>query len=879
MRQYFFRYFRPIVSVGLIGGAFVIGLGGWLLEDKSFLEALYATMGLFVIDGNVEPEHNGLLLIARYLAPLATVVGVLVAFVDVVTAWLSRRLASRRKGHLVVLGAGPEALDLALASPKEKPVWVGETTLDQLVRLRAAGVIVVQAASDGTLKRIIKRARTVVIDASDDRTASDLTNKVQKFNKDLRAKPLRGGHDPAVITLLDSRDVARYWRQRIADEARAARSGAPTRGNWSVENDRVICRSEHVAASVLTDTAPYDKTRATGWPIVLGDGRLAAELIGRIFEDWQQPGESITVHWGGPPDARRFLAERGLEVAAREPESPDGTSTTPRRHRVWPPTPIVERLETPQRPSDAQGFGRLIGHEVPTGVFAVLRVVEDALREWEESWASFPQRGRYARGTPRVYVAYEDDAFVVPLAHALRQRFGDDVIVAAVPADDSLAGSLLGGNPNQFTGKQVLCDPDTLREPLATELQRELKAELGRWPDPAKKEMAVDSHDMWRLSSKADELVGVAGLSIVPAPAGASEVTVLTPSELLSISEAMRAELGIDEDSYTWERRTQLIELAGRMPALLKRVRRVLVRKNGDRDPILVEQLSPLAQLAHHGYKEVSKKTGNATRSEVAALKWAELPDLERSSNVAQVLDISVKLALLGLRLEKAVSRESGDVPVEHEFTGDEVEILAMQEHRRWAHFQMRNGRKDHNWNLPWEILREEAREYDRKAVRLIPRLLHEVGLVMVADDAGRANLPELPKVTAPEGRFSRNVKGTEVRATRLTAPRTWVSTAGDRLTAEAGDWWVVTGDRKHPDVRSVKPDAFARTYALIEGNRYKRVGEVSARQVLEAEVVETSEGPATAQINDWIITDAAGARWPVPADRFKDLYTPVLRE
>lgn len=135
--------------------------------------------------------------------------------------------------------------------------------------------------------------------------------------------------------------------------------------------------------------------------------------------------------------------------------------------------------------------------------------------------------------------------------------------------------------------------------------------------------------------------------------------------------------------------------------------------------------------------------------------------------------------------------------------------------------------------------------------------------------------LREATRSPAPVGRFTRVG---EARAGRLTASRIWTTTAGDTLNAEAGDWWVVSGDRKKPDVRSVKPEAFARTYELIEGNRYQRTGEVQARQVLEAETVQTSEGLVKARVHDWIVTDEAGARWPVPADRFGDLYKPVLR-
>lgn len=73
--------------------------------------------------------------------------------------------------------------------------------------------------------------------------------------------------------------------------------------------------------------------------------------------------------------------------------------------------------------------------------------------------------------------------------------------------------------------------------------------------------------------------------------------------------------------------------------------------------------------------------------------------------------------------------------------SASEVECLAILEHRRWL-----KERTDAGWQydaakdvaakrspylLPWEELPERAREWNRSAVRSIPRLLDGIGLAI----------------------------------------------------------------------------------------------------------------------------------------------------
>lgn len=119
-------------------------------------------------------------------------------------------------------------------------------------------------------------------------------------------------------------------------------------------------------------------------------------------------------------------------------------------------------------------------------------------------------------------------------------------------------------------------------------------------------------------------------------------------------------------------------------------------------------------------------------------------------------------------------------------------------------------------------------------------------------------------------GRFRR--RGV-VRAHLLTADRCWTTSAGSTLQGRAGDWWVEGPDGS---VRTVSAAEFPQLYEAVGGDRYRRLGEVTAVQVTEASVLATLEGDATAEPGMWIVTDDRGNSWPVPDDEFRRGYEPA---
>nr|WP_156524234.1 hypothetical protein [Gordonia sp. LAM0048] len=111
-----------------------------------------------------------------------------------------------------------------------------------------------------------------------------------------------------------------------------------------------------------------------------------------------------------------------------------------------------------------------------------------------------------------------------------------------------------------------------------------------------------------------------------------------------------------------------------------------------------------------------------------------------------------------------------------------------------------------------------------------------------------------------------------EVLARRRAEAWTWTTDSGETMTAQPGDWEVTDSSG---NVRSVAAAVFDQTYERIDADRYRRVGIVSARRAIAAEVVETLEGPITATADEWILEGAAGERWPVPDAHFRASYEP----
>jgi len=125
---------------------------------------------------------------------------------------------------------------------------------------------------------------------------------------------------------------------------------------------------------------------------------------------------------------------------------------------------------------------------------------------------------------------------------------------------------------------------------------------------------------------------------------------------------------------------------------------------------------------------------GSAQRLPANMRPWPKLDETYQKANIEQAKYAVLILEACGFRTRP--SRE----PVSFTgFTDQEVEDMAEMEHGRWNVERLRDGwrpgrpRNDalkiHDCLVPWTLLPEDIRHYDRDAVRAFPNILAQAGL------------------------------------------------------------------------------------------------------------------------------------------------------
>jgi hypothetical protein len=89
-------------------------------------------------------------------------------------------------------------------------------------------------------------------------------------------------------------------------------------------------------------------------------------------------------------------------------------------------------------------------------------------------------------------------------------------------------------------------------------------------------------------------------------------------------------------------------------------------------------------------------------------------------------------------------------------------------------------------------------------------------------------------------------------------------------MQANAGDWQIQADGRTW----SVRDDIFRTSYEHVDGDQWRRRGDVFARLAQPGEIIKTLEGPTTAADGDWVIRGTDSEEWPVPAREFAQRYT-----
>ena len=164
---------------------------------------------------------------------------------------------------------------------------------------------------------------------------------------------------------------------------------------------------------------------------------------------------------------------------------------------------------------------------------------------------------------------------------------------------------------------------------------------------------------------------------------------------------------------------------------------------------ILLRNVEKLAIMIHEYYNETIRKeyedavekgdVSEELQEKYDGIKsYHELSPQLKIANIRQARSIPTKLAMIGCE----IANKSDERPAITEFSPDEVEDLAIFEHDEWCKEKEGTGWtygevKDTDnfitpYLVPWDMLTEEIKEYDRDPARKIPELMQSIGLKVV---------------------------------------------------------------------------------------------------------------------------------------------------
>ena len=668
----------------------LFGTCGWLEADPAlqWCDALYRAIQLFVLDmseKNPPPALN----VARWLALFVAFYAVAEVLLAVFTQQKQLLHARLRRNHIVVIGNGPEAASLAgndtYHTAGKKVVVIGDLDPSDQAWLAGRGVSVLPDLSDPHLTRVLRGAKDVVIVGDNDNETANLVCRVASTAP--TTQPL---------ALFDSPALARQWTRSSSDAA------------------RTVCRVTQLALETLRLCPPFPSDAAVPDPVVVGDGPLAAELTRRIILGWQHDG--------------------------------------------WRPRVLCLSERTSWAGELVQKFGDAVQVEQTTLLPAC---VEARVTEFRDTWVP-PEKGRGTVGGIRVYLALTESSKAVTIA---RELLEDPATHIGLIVDQSTHWKDLFKDVTDrvqlISRDTLLADPQVLKRNEADLLRAELRRDAESWPPDSPSLFSTDivrdknsgdivdvTPDQHRLDLGVDLLTrddakaarevleaggmkAETGIPLEPAPlAGPSQLRfmqltlldLLTNKELFSDAD--------DTDLQQWA-----LDLASRLPEMMQRSGWTVT---SDTPPLLdSESIERLAERVHESYRQQALAEGNPTGSRLVETPWKELSAFDKSSNRAVVLDYPVKLASIGLDWRRSTTPATPP-----KLPDEQKHVLSVAEHRRWSHFQRRNGREGHYFNTPWDELTPEQKSLDENIINTMGSFLASEGIEIihgVADENGTA--------------------------------------------------------------------------------------------------------------------------------------------
>lgn len=161
------------------------------------------------------------------------------------------------------------------------------------------------------------------------------------------------------------------------------------------------------------------------------------------------------------------------------------------------------------------------------------------------------------------------------------------------------------------------------------------------------------------------------------------------------------------------------------------------------KDLILNGYRGLIARAIHNTYLAKKRESGGVDENDPANREWNELNEELKASNYDQADFMYSQLYSIGLDIVPAYSwNESLFL-----FSESELEYLAEREHERWMHERIQNGwrygsprnvsQKISPYLIPYPLLDDEIKDYDRNTVRAIPSILEKLDLKIIRGTDG----------------------------------------------------------------------------------------------------------------------------------------------
>jgi len=300
--------FRWGVLVVLVAVWMWAGLTVW--GSRGPLEAVYRTISAVgMYDDYFNVEHNDLLEIARFAGIVVPIVGLLFAFSGALGRSLAQSFNLGAAKHVVIAGATPPALSLALdcrLRAHDAVILIGDhLAADTALGLRRRGVIVVEG--DATRVDTLTAARAhhaahVVAFMQDDTANLQIEAAVRRLVGDGRRRPPIGMHVATHSSMLlrESREMRSQLNRRRSQERAESVDSKPFSLNEMI--GRALVQSEAHVILDLAEQVGHERVHV----LVFGfDEAAEASVVRFLMSMW-------SVKFGAP---RFTVLTKGAERA------------------------------------------------------------------------------------------------------------------------------------------------------------------------------------------------------------------------------------------------------------------------------------------------------------------------------------------------------------------------------------------------------------------------------------------------------------------------------------------------------------------------------------------------------------------------------------